>query len=167
MRTPKEVIGLARRSGAKRLEIAFVDAVGVSRQFTCPVTQLGETPGERFDNSAEALTSSFWATTAGLDREIFRSGSLTVDLTRRLVSVAGKSVKLSVTEYSLLQLLVRNAGLVVSYAQMLREVWGEEMLEKVNYLRVYFVALRKKLETPSEPGLFLTERSVGYRLVVR
>ena len=99
--------------------------------------------------------------------EIFRSGSLTVDLTRRLVSVAGKAVPLSVTEYSLLHVLIRNAGMVVSYAQMLREVWGAEMSHKVNYLRVYFVALRKKLELPFEPDLLLTERSIGYRLVVR
>jgi two-component system KDP operon response regulator KdpE len=98
---------------------------------------------------------------------IFRSGSLTVDLTRRLVTVAHRKVQLSVTEYSLLNLLIANAGCVVSYAQMLREVWGSKMLDKVSYLRVYLVALRKKLEVPAEPDLLVTERSVGYRLVVR
>lgn len=99
--------------------------------------------------------------------EIFRSGSLFVDLTRRVVKVGERIVSLTVVEYSLLRLFVRHAGLVVTHAQILREVWGAEVSEKVNYLRVYLLALRRKLESPHEPSLFVTERAVGYRLVVR
>jgi two-component system KDP operon response regulator KdpE len=99
--------------------------------------------------------------------DVFRSGSLAVDLARRLVTVAGRVVKLSATEYALLQLLVKHAGAVVSYSQMLQEVWGGGRENKLNYLRVYLAALRKKLETPTEPSLLLNERSVGYRLVIR
>jgi two-component system KDP operon response regulator KdpE len=62
---------------------------------------------------------------------------------------------------------VRHAGTVVTHAQILSEVWGSEVLDRVNYLRVYLTALRKKLENPPEPDLFSTERAVGYRLVVR
>ncbi len=101
------------------------------------------------------------------DLEMFHSGSLIVDLTSRTVKVANRQVNLSATEYSILQLFVRHAGKVLTHAQILREVWGAEMLDKVQYLRVYLLALRKKLETPSEPDLFLTERAVGYRLVIR
>ncbi len=99
--------------------------------------------------------------------EIFRSGSLIVDLTRRIVKVGERIVRLTAIEYSLLNLFIRNAGIVLTHTQILREVWGSEMLHKVNYLRVYLLALRRKLEDPSEPELLLTERSVGYRLVIR
>ena len=99
--------------------------------------------------------------------EIFRSGSFSLDLTRRTVKVGTRTVNLSATEYSLLQLFVRHAGRVVTHAQILGAVWGSEMLDKVNNLRVYMRALRKKLECPPESDLFVTERGVGYRLVVR
>jgi len=99
--------------------------------------------------------------------EVFRSGSLLVDLTRRIVRVGERIVKLTATEYSLLRLFVRHAGLVLTHDQILREVWGSEMLGRLDYLRVYLRALRKKLENPLEPDLFLTERAIGYRLVIR
>jgi two-component system KDP operon response regulator KdpE len=99
--------------------------------------------------------------------EVFRSGSLIVDLTRRIVRVGERIVKLTATEYSLLRLFVRHAGLVLTHDQILREVWGSEMLGRLDYLRVYLRALRKKLENPLEPDLFLTERAIGYRLVIR
>jgi len=99
--------------------------------------------------------------------ETFRSGSVSVDLASRTVKVGDRAVNLSATEYSLLHLFVRHAGRVLTHAQILGAVWGSEMVNKVAYLRVYLLALRKKLETPTEPGLFVTERSVGYRLVVR
>jgi two-component system KDP operon response regulator KdpE len=57
--------------------------------------------------------------------------------------------------------------MVLTHTQILREIWGPEMLHKVSYLRVYLLALRRKLENPAEPELLLTERSVGYRLVFR
>jgi two-component system KDP operon response regulator KdpE len=99
--------------------------------------------------------------------EIFKSGSLTVDLTNRTVQVGNSSVNLSVTEYSLLHLLVRHAGKVLTHAQILSEVWGAEMRNRVNYLRVYLRFLRKKLENPFEPSLFITQRAVGYGIAIR
>jgi two-component system KDP operon response regulator KdpE len=99
--------------------------------------------------------------------KIFHSGSFSLDLMRRTVTVGNSVVNLSATEYSLLQLFVRHAGLVITHTQILRAVWGSDMLDKVNYLRVYMLALRRKLACPSEPDLFVTERGVGYRLVVR
>jgi two-component system KDP operon response regulator KdpE len=75
-------------------------------------------------------------------------------------------VKLTVTEYSLLSLFVRNAGRVLTHRQLLTEVWGPKAVEQTNYLRVYLVRLREKLEkNPDRPSLIITEPGVGYRLM--
>ncbi|MDB6028942.1 MAG: Two component transcriptional regulator, winged helix family [Verrucomicrobiales bacterium] len=97
---------------------------------------------------------------------VFRSGDLEVDLIARSVRVKGNEVKLTATEYSLLQLFVKHAGRVLTQRQIMREVWGPNYVEQKHYLRVYMKHLREKLEeTPSEPKLFTTEPGVGYRLV--
>ena len=99
---------------------------------------------------------------------VFRTGSLSVDLASRTVRVGRRMVRLTVTEYSLLRLFVRHAGKVLPHAQILREVWGPKMTDKLGYLRVYLTYLRKKLETdPARPELLLTEPWVGYRLAVQ
>jgi len=99
------------------------------------------------------------------DNAVFHSGSLQVDLSGRLVTLKGKEIKLTPTEYSLLRLLVRNAGKVVTHRQILKEVWGPNYAEQTHYLRVYMAHLRGKLETdPSRPELLLTEPGVGYRM---
>jgi len=99
--------------------------------------------------------------------DVFQSGSLQVDLTSRTVKVAEKKIRLTGTEYSLLQLFVRHAGRVLTHAEILSAVWGTQAMDKLNHLRVYLRALRKKLENPSEQSLFQTEPAVGYRLVIR
>jgi two-component system KDP operon response regulator KdpE len=94
---------------------------------------------------------------------VFRSGDLTVDLVRRRVLVGDGEVKLSPTEFAMLQLLVQHAGKVLTHQQILREVWGNA--EDVQYLRVYVRQLRRKLETdPERPRHIVTESGVGYRL---
>lgn len=95
----------------------------------------------------------------------FTSGDLEVDLAGRRVTVLGKEVKLTPTEYAFLRLLVRNAGRVVTQRQILAEVWGPKAVEQIHYLRVYAAHLREKLENdPACPKLLLTEPGVGYRL---
>lgn len=97
---------------------------------------------------------------------VFRSGSLEVDLTRRMVKLKGQEVKLTATEYSLLRLLVQHAGKVLTHRQILREVWGPNSTEQTHYLRVYMAHLLEKLEAkPAQPELFLTEAGVSYRLI--
>jgi two-component system KDP operon response regulator KdpE len=99
------------------------------------------------------------------DAAVFRSGHLEVDLTARVVTVNGKEVRLTATEYSLLRLFVQHAGKVLTHRQILREVWGPTYVEQTHYLRVYMAHLREKLEAnPAQPELFLTEPGVGYRL---
>src|ERR1041384_2703163 len=96
---------------------------------------------------------------------IYRSGTLEVDLTARLVKVEDKEVKLTATEYALLRLFVQHAGKVLTHHQILREVWGPTYIEQTHYLRVYIAHLREKLEAqPSRPTLLLTEPGIGYRL---
>jgi two-component system KDP operon response regulator KdpE len=80
--------------------------------------------------------------------------------------VKGQEVRMTPTEYSLLRLLVRNAGKVVTHRQILKEVWGPNYAEQTHYLRVYMAHLREKIEAdPSRPELLVTEPGVGYRLV--
>jgi len=97
---------------------------------------------------------------------VFRSGGLEVDLAGRTVTLNGKMVKLTATEYALLRLFVQHAGKVLTHRQILREVWGPNYTEQTHYLRVYMTHLREKLEAePSSPTLLITEPGIGYRLV--
>ena len=96
---------------------------------------------------------------------VFRTGELEVDLAARLVSVAGREVHLTPTEFKLLALLVRHAGKVVTQRQLLTEVWGPGAAGNAHYLRVQMHGLRHKLEAePARPRYLLTEPGVGYRL---
>ena len=96
---------------------------------------------------------------------VFTSGSLCVDFAARQVKLAGTEIKLTPTEYSLLRVLVQNAGKVVTHRQLLRTVWGEKAESQAQYLRVYVTHLRKKLQTnASAPSLIKTEVGIGYRL---
>lgn len=97
------------------------------------------------------------------EEPIFRSGDLSVDLVRRIVTVRGAEVKFSPREYELLRLLVGNAGKVLTHKYLLREIWGGET--DIQYLRIYIRALRQKIEPdPERPQHILTETGIGYRL---
>ncbi|MFF4575351.1 response regulator [Streptomyces sp. NPDC001410] len=88
----------------------------------------------------------------------------TVDLAAKKVNRSGKDVRLTPTEWHLLEVLVRNTGRLVSQKQLLQEVWGPSYGTETNYLRVYMAQLRRKLETdPSHPKHFMTEPGMGYR----
>ena len=97
------------------------------------------------------------------EKPVFRSGDLSVDLVRRIVTVRGQEVKLTPREYDLLRLLVQHAGKVLTHRHILKEVWGGD--SDVHYLRIYIRTLRQKLESdPEKPVIILTEQGVGYRL---
>ena len=98
---------------------------------------------------------------------LYQCDGLTVDLVHRSVSRDGEDIKLSPKEYAILQQLVIHAGKVLTHRHLLREVWGSDSDDNVQYLRVYIRQLRTKLERePEQPGLILTEPGVGYRLKV-
>jgi two-component system, OmpR family, KDP operon response regulator KdpE len=89
----------------------------------------------------------------------------TVDLAaKQVIRSDGEDVRLTPTEWQLLEILVRNSGRLVTQRQLLREVWGPAYETETNYLRVYLAQLRRKLEPePSRPRYLLTEASNGYR----
>jgi two-component system KDP operon response regulator KdpE len=96
---------------------------------------------------------------------IFRSGRLEVDAERREARVAGELVRLTPTEYAVLDILVRYSGRIVTRERLLKEVWGPAGEAEEGSLRVYINSLRKKVEAdPSAPELIVTEAGVGYRL---
>jgi two-component system KDP operon response regulator KdpE len=98
------------------------------------------------------------------DEPVVRAGSLLVDLARKKVSRGGGDVRLTPTEWHLLEVLVRNRGRLVSQRALLQEVWGPAYGTESNYLRVYAAQLRRKLEDdPAQPVHLITEPGMGYR----
>ncbi|MES2308581.1 MAG: response regulator [Verrucomicrobiota bacterium] len=95
---------------------------------------------------------------------VFKIGKLEVDLAKRHVILDDKKIKLTATEYTLLRILISNAGKIVTQKQLLREIWGPNSEEQGQYLRVYVNYLRKKID-PDGLGLINTEPRVGYRLM--
>ncbi|MBO0655462.1 MULTISPECIES: response regulator [Streptomyces] len=108
---------------------------------------------------AEPTGSAAAGADAIVETEVF-----TVDLAAKKVNRGGKDVRLTPTEWHLLEVLVRNTGRLVSQKQLLQEVWGPSYGTETNYLRVYMAQLRRKLELdPSHPKHFITEPGMGYR----
>jgi two-component system KDP operon response regulator KdpE len=101
------------------------------------------------------------------DEPFFRAGPLEIDFNARVVTMKGREVKLTATEYALLKILAQHAGKVVTQKQLLREVWGPNAEEESQYLRVYMTHLRKKIEpADADAKLLRTESGIGYRLVL-
>lgn len=91
-------------------------------------------------------------------------GTVTVDFASRIVKVKEEIIKLTATEYSLLKLLLKNDGRVLTHQYILKEIWGQSYSEQTQYLRVFVAQLRKKLEEdPNRPKYIVTESGVGYR----
>jgi two-component system KDP operon response regulator KdpE len=105
-------------------------------------------------------------TSGGSDRQAqFQTGGLVIDFERRQVSVDGREIHLTPTEYDLLKYLAINAGRVLTHRAILRAVWGSAYEQEVHYLRVFFNQLRRKIEPdPGRPRYLLTELGIGYRL---
>ncbi|MEZ4770374.1 MAG: response regulator transcription factor [Caldilineales bacterium] len=92
-------------------------------------------------------------------------GEMEIDLARRAVSVAGRPVELTRTEFELLRCLAGNANRVIPHETLLSEVWGPEYRNDLDYLRAYIRYLRRKLEPdPANPATILTSQGVGYML---
>ncbi|HZS02705.1 MAG TPA: response regulator transcription factor [Chloroflexota bacterium] len=95
---------------------------------------------------------------------VFRSGDLAVDLERRQVTVGGRQVRLTPTEYALLRAFITHPDKVLTRRMLLQEVWGPEYGTEAHYLHVYVASLRRKLEAdPQRPRYLLTDPGVGYR----
>ncbi len=98
------------------------------------------------------------------DAPVVTTEAFSVDLAARRLVRDGVDVRLTPTEWHLLEILVRNSGRLVSQRQLLKEVWGPAYGKETNYLRVYLAQLRRKLEPdPARPRYLVTEPGMGYR----
>jgi two-component system, OmpR family, KDP operon response regulator KdpE len=98
------------------------------------------------------------------DEPVVTTPDFTVDLAAKRVTRGGSDVRLTPTEWQLLEILVRHRERLVTQRQLLGEVWGPQYQTEANYLRVYAAQLRRKLEPdPSRPRYLLTEPGMGYR----
>lgn len=99
-----------------------------------------------------------------LEDAVVKTSSFTVDLAAKRVLRDGADVRLTPTEWHLLEVLVRSPGKLIGQQQLLQEVWGPGYTTETNYLRVYLAQLRRKLEPdPSHPQHLITEPGMGYR----
>ena len=104
---------------------------------------------------------------AASDRpRVIRAGDVAIDLDAKLVTRGGAAVRLTPTEYRLLETLATDTGRLCTHRFLLERVWGPGYGDESQYLRVYMANLRKKLDDPSAPQLLLTEPGMGYRFVV-
>jgi two-component system, OmpR family, KDP operon response regulator KdpE len=93
-----------------------------------------------------------------------QTDAFTVDIAARRVTTPAGDVRLTPTEWNLLEVLVRNPDKLVGHKQLLHDVWGPNYESQTNYLRVYMAQLRRKLEPdPARPRYLITEPGVGYR----
>jgi two-component system, OmpR family, KDP operon response regulator KdpE len=107
------------------------------------------------------------AAPAAPDEPVVTTPDFTVDLAAKRVIKDGVDVRLTPTEWQLLEILVRNRGRLITQKQLLQDVWGPAYGSESNYLRVYVAQLRRKLEPePSHPRYLLTEPGMGYRFQV-
>jgi len=151
--TEVPIIVLSARD-AEREKIAALDA-GADDYVTKPFGM-----GELLARIRAALRRSVPATEAAA----VVTDAFTIDLAAKRVANEQGEIRLTPTEWHLVEVLVRNAGRLVTQAALLREVWGPEYGTETNYLRVYMAHIRRKLEpNPSEPRYFITEPGMGYR----
>jgi two-component system KDP operon response regulator KdpE len=99
------------------------------------------------------------------DAPIITTDDFTIDLAAKRVRMADDSeIRLTPTQWQLLEVLVRNRGKLLTHKQLLHDVWGPTYSTEANYLRVFVAQLRRKLEPdPSNPRYLLTETGMGYR----
>lgn len=102
----------------------------------------------------------------GEDLPVVETGSFTVDLAKKRVTKDGQDIRMTPTEWNILDILVRNPDKLVTQQQLLNDVWGPSYAKEGNYLRVYMAQLRRKLETePGNPRHLITEPGMGYRFL--
>jgi two-component system KDP operon response regulator KdpE len=100
------------------------------------------------------------------ENPVISCNDLEIDLSLRTIKKNDEQIKLTATEYSLLALLVKNEGKVLTHQYLLRQVWGPGFINQSQYLRVFIAQLRKKIEDDANaPKHIITESGVGYRFV--
>jgi two-component system KDP operon response regulator KdpE len=150
------IIVLSAR-GAEAVKVAALDA-GADDYVTKPFGM---------DELLARLRAALRRAHPALDVGTVRTADFTIDLLAKTVTAGGAEVRLTPTEWQIVELLVRQRGRLVSQTSLLREVWGPEYQRETHYLRVYLSQLRRKLEPdPAHPRYFITEPGMGYRFMV-
>ena len=141
---------------AERAKVAALDA-GADDYVTKPFGM---------DELLARLRSAVRRAAPAPEAAIVVTDHFSIDLGERSVTRDGAITHLTPTEWHVLEVLVRNAGKLVTQTQLLKEVWGPQYEKETNYLRLYLAQLRRKLEPdPSQPRYLITEPGVGYRFV--
>jgi two-component system, OmpR family, KDP operon response regulator KdpE len=118
------------------------------------------------DELLARMRAALRRSTPGEEEALVETDAFTIDLAAKRVLRDGAEVRLTPTEWEIVELLARNPGKLVSQRQLLQEVWGPQYERETNYLRVYLAQIRRKLEPePSRPRHFVTEARMGYRFV--
>ena len=152
--TTVPIIILSAR-GAERDKVAALDA-GADDYVTKPFGM---------DELLARLRAALRRNAPAPEAAVVTTLHFAVDLAAKRVRIGGDEVRLTPTEWGLVEMLVRNAGKLVSQRQLLQEVWGPQYGDEANYLRVHMANIRRKLEPdPSRPRYFITEPGMGYRL---
>lgn len=117
------------------------------------------------DELLARIRAALRQTTPGVEESVVATDDFTVDLgARRVTNASGDVVRLTPTEWRIVDLLVRNRGKLVSQRELLHDVWGPQYETETNYLRVHLAAIRRKLERDTgQPRYFITEVGMGYR----
>ena len=139
---------------AERDKVAALDA-GADDYVTKPFGM---------DELLARLRAALRRAAPGEEEAVVETEHFTVDLAAKRVRTASGEVRLTPTEWHIVEMLVRNPGRLVTQRQLLQEVWGPQYEKETNYLRVYLAQIRQKLEPdPSRPRYFITEARMGYR----
>jgi two-component system KDP operon response regulator KdpE len=140
--------------GAERDKVAALDA-GADDYVTKPFGM---------DELLARLRASLRRNAPAPESALVETSDFVVDLAAKRVRRGDEEVRLTPTEWGLVEVLVRNAGKLVSQRQLLQDVWGPQYGEETNYLRVHMAHIRRKLEPEaSRPRYFITEPGMGYR----
>jgi two-component system KDP operon response regulator KdpE len=116
------------------------------------------------DELLARLRAALRRTAPAEEDAMVETADFTIDLAAKKVRRNGSEVRLTPTEWHLVEVLVRNRGRLVAQRQLLREVWGPQYHDETNYLRVFMAQVRRKLEPePAHPRYFITEPGMGYR----
>jgi len=151
--TKVPIIILSAR-GAEHDKVAALDA-GADDYVTKPFGM---------DELLARLRASLRRNTPAPESALVETPDFVVDLAAKRVRRGDVEVRLTPTEWGLVEILVRNAGKLVSQRQLLQDVWGPQYGEETNYLRVHMAHIRRKLEPEaSRPRYFITEPGMGYR----
>jgi two-component system KDP operon response regulator KdpE len=116
------------------------------------------------DELLARLRAALRRTAPAEEAAVVETPDFTIDLAAKRVIRDAAEVRLTPTEWQIVEVLVSNRGKLVDQRRLLQEVWGPQYGEETNYLRVYLAQIRRKLEPePSRPRYFITEPGMGYR----